>query len=45
MNVEARFVEAVDDTDYRPSEDEPFMCERQKDYFRKKCFLSVKTVQ
>ena len=27
---------AVDLTDYRPKEDEPFMNERQKEYFRRK---------
>ena len=31
MNIETSI-----DADYRPSEDEPFMCERQKEYFRKK---------
>ncbi|MEM8793301.1 MAG: RNA polymerase-binding protein DksA [Pseudomonadota bacterium] len=31
MNIETSI-----DADYRPSEDEPFMCDRQKDYFRKK---------
>lgn len=31
MNIEAPI-----DTDYRPSDDEPFMCDRQKDYFRRK---------
>ena len=31
MNVEAPI-----DLDYRPSDDEPFMCDRQKEYFRKK---------
>ncbi|MEM1275746.1 MAG: RNA polymerase-binding protein DksA [Pseudomonadota bacterium] len=31
MNIETSI-----DAGYRPSEEEPFMCERQKDYFRKK---------
>jgi DnaK suppressor protein len=31
MNLEVRI-----DLDYEPSEDEPFMCERQKEYFRRK---------
>ena len=31
MNVQAQI-----DVDYRPSDDEPFMCQRQKDYFRGK---------
>jgi DnaK suppressor protein len=31
MNVEAPI-----DPEYRPSDDEPFMCDRQKEYFRKK---------
>lgn len=31
MNIETSI-----DADYRPSNDEPFMCERQKEYFRKK---------
>jgi len=31
MNVESPI-----DADYRPSEDEPFMCSRQKAYFRRK---------
>ena len=29
-------VETTIDAAYRPSEDEPFMCDRQKDYFRRK---------
>jgi len=31
MNIEAPI-----DSEYRPSDDEPFMCERQKVYFRRK---------
>jgi len=31
MNVETPI-----DAEYRPSDDEPFMCERQRDYFRRK---------
>ena len=31
MNIETRI-----DADYRPSDDEEFMCDRQKEYFRKK---------
>jgi DnaK suppressor protein len=31
MNVETPI-----DNDYRPSDDEPFMCDRQKEYFRRK---------
>jgi DnaK suppressor protein len=31
MNVETSI-----DAEYRPSDDEPFMCDRQKDYFRRK---------
>jgi len=31
MNVETPI-----DKNYRPSEDEPFMCDRQKEYFRRK---------
>ncbi|MCL5775655.1 RNA polymerase-binding protein DksA [Limibaculum sp. FT325] len=31
MNIEAPI-----DPEYRPSDDEPFMCDRQKDYFRRK---------
>ena len=31
MNLEVRI-----DADYEPSDDEPFMCERQKEYFRRK---------
>ena len=29
-------VETPVDPDYRPSDDEPFMCDRQKEYFRRK---------
>ena len=36
MNVEARIDRVPDERDYRPSESEPFMCHRQKDYFREK---------
>ena len=36
MNVEATIERVLDGQDYRPSEDEPFMCDRQKNYFRKK---------
>lgn len=31
MNLEVRI-----DSDYEPTDDEPFMCERQKEYFRRK---------
>ncbi|HUF86790.1 MAG TPA: RNA polymerase-binding protein DksA [Thermohalobaculum sp.] len=31
MNLEVRI-----DSDYEPGENEPFMCERQKEYFRRK---------
>ena len=31
MNIEVQI-----DAKYKPSEDEPFMCERQKEYFRRK---------
>lgn len=31
MNIEVQI-----DSDYRPSEEEPFMCDRQKEYFRRK---------
>lgn len=31
MNIEAPI-----DHEYRPSDDEPFMCDRQKEYFRRK---------
>ena len=36
MNVEARIDRVPDERDYRPSDCEPFMCDRQKDYFREK---------
>lgn len=36
MNVETRIDTVPDERDYRPCEKEPFMCERQKEYFRKK---------
>ena len=36
MNVEARIDRVPDDRDYRPSDAEPFMCARQKEYFREK---------
>ena len=36
MNVEITIERAPDDQDYRPCEAEPFMCGRQKDYFRNK---------
>ena len=39
ISFEVRSVERADETidvDYRPSEDEPFMNERQREYFRRK---------
>ena len=36
MNVETTIDRVADDLDYRPSETEPFMCDRHKDYFRTK---------
>ena len=34
MNIEVSI-----DSDYEPSDDEPFMCERQKEYFRQKLMV------
>ncbi len=36
MNVETTIDRAPGDQDYRPCETEPFMCDRQKKYFRSK---------
>ena len=36
MNVETTIERVAVDEDYRPSEKEPFMCGRHKEYFRKK---------
>ena len=36
MNVETTIERVSHDQDYRPCETEPFMCDRQKEYFRNK---------